>query len=238
MPADYPAPPSTIEAAATLILLQDSPAGPQVLMQQRSHDAHFVGGAWVFPGGKLDPLDNASEWLDHCDISADRANRMLGTDTGALAYWIAALRESVEEAGLLLARRGSEPVPLDLAAEAQRFLHHNRHGFLDFCRQHELTLDTSALRYLSRWLTPPGLPKRYDTRFFMAAAPAGQQPLQDDHEAINTCWITPEQALANFQRQDWMLVLPTIVTLRQLCGHDSTSTLLSQLGNHIDAKTG
>ncbi len=238
MSTDYPAPPSTIEPAATLILLQDSPAGPQVLMQQRSPNAHFVGGAWVFPGGKLDPLDNAPEWLDYCDISADRANRMLGTDDGALAYWIAALRESVEEAGLLLARRGGEPVPVELAAEAQHFLHHTRHGFLDFCREQELTLDTAALRYLSRWLTPPGLPKRYDTRFFMTATPAGQHPLQDDHEAINTCWITPEQALANFQRQDWVLVLPTIVTLRQLCGYDSTATLLNQLGNHIDAKSG
>ena len=237
-PAAVPHDSVVIEPAATLVLLQDSAAGPQVLMQQRSHDAQFVGGAWVFPGGKLDAHDSDPHWLHHCDIGAERANRLLGTDSGALAYWVAALRESVEEAGLLLARQQGEPVNLTLAATAQHFLHQQRDGFLDFCREHNLTLCAGELRYLSRWVTPPGLPRRYDARFFLAATPAGQQPQQDDHEAINTCWVTPEQALERYRRKEWMLVLPTLVTLRQLSGYESVAAILSQLGNHIDAKTG
>jgi len=238
VPADTVA----IEPAATLVLLQDSAAGPQVLMQQRSHAALFVGGAWVFPGGKLDPHDQDPHWLEHCDIGPDRANRLLGTDSGALAYWIAALREAVEEAGLLLARQGGtgngSTITADLAARAQRHLHQQKDGFLAFCQEHKLTLDTANLRYLSRWVTPPGLPRRYDTRFFLVAAPAGQAPCQDDHEAINTCWITPEQALEHYRNKEWDLVLPTLVTLRQLSGYESVAAILSQMGNHIDAKTG
>lgn len=227
-----------IEPAATLVLLRDSPAGPQVLMQQRSPRARFVGGAWVFPGGKLDPHDADPDWQAHSNLAASRANRLLGIDSGALAFWIAALREAVEEAGLLLAHRQHSKIPATLAIEAQRVLHRQPDGFLAFCRQQALTLDTQNLRYLSRWITPPGQPRRYDTRFFLAATPPDQEPVQDDHEAIATCWVTPEDALARFQRQEWLIVLPTLVTLRQLCGFESVATALAHLGNHIDAKSG
>lgn len=227
-----------VEPAATLILVQDSPGGPQVLMQQRSHNALFVGGAWVFPGGKLDLDDSATEWLEHADLDADRANRLLGTDAGALAFWVAALRETLEEAGLLLASSGGQPASAALAAQGQQHLHQQPKGFLDFCRQQQLTLNADAVRYLSRWITPIGLPKRYDTRFFLAAAPPHQPPVQDDHEAINTCWITPERALQNHGAREWDLVLPTLVTLRQLSGYASCAAMLNQLGNHIDAKSG
>lgn len=226
------------EAAATLILLQDSTEGPQVLMQQRHPGAAFVGGAWVFPGGKVDPADHATDWLDHVDISAARANRLLGLDTGALAYWIAALRETVEEAGLLLATRQNALVRGELAMQVQRQLQQDPALFLQLCRQDELVLQTDAVRYLSRWVTPPGLPKRYDTRFFLAQAPSEQTPEQDPHEVVNTCWITPERALQNFREQHWMMVLPTIATLQQLSGYENVATILHRLGNHIDAKSG
>ncbi len=226
------------EPAATLILLQDSVDGPQVLMQQRHPGAAFVGGAWVFPGGKLEAADYADGWLKHVDISAVRANRLLGMDCAALAYWIAAVRETVEEAGLLLANQNNQPVTPVMAAEIQRSLLQNQSGFLTLCEQYELTLPTDTIRYLSRWVTPPGLPRRYDTRFFLTRAPASQQPEQDPHEVVNTCWITPRQALRNMQEQRWSMVLPTIATLQQLSGYDTVDTLLHRLGNHIDAKSG
>ena len=228
----------TVEPAATLILLRDSSEGPQVLLQQRHPGAAFVGGAWVFPGGKVDPADHADAWLDHVDISHDRANRLLGLDEGGLAYWIAALRETAEEAGLLLARQSGAPIPADLVTSVQRLLQEEPNRFLEFCQQHGLVLQTDAVRYLSRWITPEGLPRRYDTRFFLAPAPAGQQAEQDTHEVVNTCWITPERALDNVQRGDWLMVLPTIATLRQLCGFEDVATALHRLGNHIDAKCG
>lgn len=215
-----------IEPAATIVLLKDSDNGPKVLMQQRNPDAAFVGGAWVFPGGKLDPQDQNPSWLDSCDICPDSANSLLQTEEGGHAYWIAAIRETVEEAGILLADQANAA----LAASAQSYLHANPSGFLEFCQKKELQLDTANLRYLSHWITPQGNPKRYDTRFFLGLWPQGQEPKQDDHEAINTCWIEPELALQRHEANDWLLILPTIMTLRQLCGFASSHDLFNQLG--------
>lgn len=232
-----PVSPVIIEPAATLALLRDSASGPQVLMQQRSLDAAFVGGAWVFPGGKLDTSDKDDNWPRLTDLEPDRANRLLGVNDGGLAYWVAALRETVEEAGLLLASRNGRPVDSELARTAQQFLREHPDRFADFCHRNELTLQTSSLRYLSRWITPEGLPKRYDTRFFMAQAPADQAPLPCNHEVANTLWVTPEEALERQHRKEWFLVLPTQVTLQQLCGYTDVAQILKRLGNHIDPKS-
>lgn len=227
-----------VAAAATLILLRDSAEGPQVLLQQRNPGAAFVGGAWVFPGGKVDPADGDSRWLAQVDITAERANRLLGVDEGGLAYWIAALRETVEEAGLLLASSRGEPVSPVVVSAAQRLLQEDPDAFLTFCQQQQLMLHTDELRYLSRWITPEGLPRRYDTRFFLARAPAGQTPEQDTHEVVDTRWITPEHALDEVRTGRWAMVLPTMATLQQLSGYDNVATLLHRLGNPIDAKSG
>ena len=227
-----------VAPAATLILLRDSHEGPQVLLQQRSPKAIFVGGAWVFPGGRVDHGDSLPQWQEQVDMDLGRANRLLGMDEGALGYWIAALRETVEEAGLLLASREGKPVSGDLALEAQETLREDTEIFLEFCQRRSLTLNTSNLRYLSRWVTPEGLPRRFDTRFFLAQAPANQNPRQDNHEVADTCWITPAQALDHVRQQGWLMVLPTIATLQQLNGYDNVATILHRLGNHIDAKTG
>ncbi len=227
-----------VAPAATLILLRDSAEGPQVLLQQRNPGAAFVGGAWVFPGGKVDTADSASQWQTRVDIRAERANRLLGLDEGALAYWIAALRETVEEAGLLLACRRGEPVSQTVATAAQRLLQEDAGAFLGFCEQEDLTLQTDSVRYLSRWITPEGLPRRYDTRFFLARAPANQTPEQDTHEVVDTRWITPAQALHCVRHEGWLMVLPTIATLQQLAVYEDVATILHRLGNPIDAKCG
>lgn len=221
-----------IEPAATVILLKDSESGPKVLMQQRNPDAAFVGGAWVFPGGKLDPHDQDMGWLDHCDLSPEPANRLLNLEQNAHAYWIAAIRELVEEAGILLA----EGADSTLAQSAQRYLQQQPSGFIDFCRQHRLALETHKLKYLERWITPPDNPKRYDTRFFLCPWPEGQEARQDDHEAINTGWVTPQQALANHESEEWLMVLPTIITLRQLSGYNTVESLLASLGRAFPVK--
>ena len=228
----------TVAAAATLILLRDSADGPQVLLQQRNPGAAFVGGAWVFPGGKVDAADAAPEWQGLVDLDSARANRLLGVDDGALAYWIAALRETVEEAGLLLASCDGTPVSQAIATAAQQLLQEDASAFLAFCAEENLILQANALRYLSRWITPEGLPRRYDTRFFLARAPEQQTPEQDAHEVVDTRWITPAQALHCARHENWLMVLPTIATLQQLCGYENVATILHRLGNHIDAKSG
>lgn len=201
-------------------------------MQQRNPEAIFVGGAWVFPGGKLDPHDHDESWFDFCDLLPESANSLLELERNGHAYWIAAIRELVEEAGILLADGGSE-----LASQAQRFLQQSPSGFIDFCARHQLHLQTGQLKYLSRWITPPGSPKRYDTRFFLCPWPEGQEPQQDDHEAINTGWFTPAEALAQYEQGKWELVLPTIMTLRHLAKYSSVQQLLENEGQAAQAKT-
>lgn len=222
----------TIEPAATIVLLKDSPQGPEILMQQRNPEAVFVGGAWVFPGGKLDPHDREAGWLDHCDLDEDSANEILGITEYGHAYWVAAIRELVEEAGILLAPGANST----LAQKAQYFLQQYPSGFIQFCQEHDLELSTGNLKYLSHWITPPGLPKRYDTRFFLCRWPEGQDPCQDDHEAIKTGWVTPADALAHHAAGDWQMVLPTIATLRQLSQYQSVDELLQYEGRAAQLK--
>ncbi len=215
-----------IEPAATLILIRDSRNGPQILMQQRSPEAAFVGGAWVFPGGKVDPADFASDWLHHCKLDTQKANQLLELEKDAHAYWVAAIRETIEEAGILLAETACEK----LAQQTQQHLQQNPDQFLRFCQQRRLQLHTAKIKYLSRWVTPEGSPKRYDTRFFLAPWPEDQPAKQDDHEAINTLWVTPQQALNHHDNGDWLLIFPTIMTLKQLCQYDSCEAILDNLG--------
>lgn len=215
-----------IEPAATIILVKDTPLGPKVLMQQRNPEAIFVGGAWVFPGGKLDKEDYDERWPARCQLNPDNANRLLDVGANAHAYWVGAIRELVEEAGVLLAENASPA----LALAAQQFLSQHPDQFHTFCQSNNIELSGSALRYLSRWITPEGNPKRYDTRFFLTLWPEGQVIRQDDHEAVNTCWIRPEDALEHHKRDEWVLVLPTLTTLQQLCGYRNCAELLANNG--------
>lgn len=222
-----------IEPAATIILVKDGSDGPKVLMQQRNPEAVFVGGAWVFPGGKLDPEDYDMDWMKYCILNSAKANQLLQVPAQAHAFWVGAIRELVEEAGILLADTAQQALPAELAISAQAFLDANPHRFMEFCDTHRLTLNTSKLKYLSRWVTPQDNPKRYDTRFFLAPWPEGQEPCQDNHEAINTRWVKPEEALSLHEKGEWLLILPTIVTLRQLCGFPNRAALLKNNGQTL-----
>ena len=214
-----------IEPAATLILVRDSEQGPQILMQQRSQDAAFVGGAWVFPGGKLDQSDFEPRWLEHCDLCQQSADQLLEVDQAA-AYWGAAIRETVEEAGILMASDANRHQALAL----QQHLQQQPDDFLGYCRKNNIQLSTNHIQYVSRWITPQGSPKRYDTRFFIAPWPHHQPAQQDGHEAVDTVWITPQQALENHKQNQWLLILPTLTTLQQLCHYDSCEAILSHIG--------
>lgn len=194
MSAGY-TPAAGARTAASLLLLRDGEDGRgplEVLMLRRAErEGDTRSGAAVFPGGVLDPRDREAHTLSFGPSDAE-ASRQLGVAEGGLDYLVAAVRETFEEVGLLLVRE-----PFDAAAlHAWRDrLQTGEVSTADFCRATGLTLDLSGLVYCAHWLTPPGTPKRFDTRFFVAAAPAGQVAQADLGEAVELMWLTPQAAL-------------------------------------------
>jgi 8-oxo-dGTP pyrophosphatase MutT (NUDIX family) len=215
-----------IRAAATVMLVRDAPSGEalEVLMVRRNLNSDFVGGAYVFPGGAVDPADGGTEAEALCEGRGDaEASALLGVEQGGLAYWVAVVRETFEEAGLLLARRTTGPSLLagDPGEEARLIaeraaVNAGTRRFLDLCRDEQLLLGVGEIHYFAHWITPRGAPRRYDTRFFVAAAPPGQLAAHDAGETIAETWITPADALAHHRSGEIEIIFPTIRNLQAI----------------------
>ncbi len=231
--------------AATVMVVRDGPASLEVLMLRRSLESEFVRGAYVFPGGALDPDDGDPEMLAHCAGRDDHgASTALGLQEGGLAYWVAAFRECFEEAGVLVAAgAGGDPLSFADPEVAARFSHHRvalndgSRSFLDICRAEGLVLPADRLHYVGHWITPEGPPRRYDTRFFVTANPADQTASHDEVETIDHMWVTPEHALARQEAGQIELVFPTIWNLRLLGGFATTEALFASLSSVVDIPT-
>jgi 8-oxo-dGTP pyrophosphatase MutT (NUDIX family) len=230
--------------AATVMLVRDAvddggrPA-VEVCMLKRNLASEFVAGAYVFPGGSLDPDDRGDAAEELCRGLDDvMASELLGVDSGGLAFWVAALRECFEEAGVLLAQPrdaadGTALLDTTDPAERARFEAHRleinegRTGLLAVCRAEGLVLAADTVHYVSHWITPELAPKRYDTRFFVTAAPPGQVAHHDDGETIATIWVRPTDALARFEAGEIELLPPTIDNLEKLGVHTSTEEVMA-----------
>ena len=220
--------------AATLILVRDASSGMEVFMIRRTQSAAFMGGAHVFPGGGVDAADAAAKIAACCEGLDDfEASRLLGVERGGLAYWAAAMRECFEEAGLLLAHdaRGeyadlNQPQRVAVFAQWRESVRAGRATLADLCREHQLRLAAGRMAYYSHWITQPGRPRRYDTRFFVAVAPAAQTPSHDNSETIDHLWIQPAEALERHRRGDLHLVFPTIKTLESIARFNSAAALM------------
>ncbi|MHB1518068.1 MAG: NUDIX hydrolase [Acidimicrobiales bacterium] len=251
--------PVPVRDAATLMLVRDSVgararAGGQsiveVCMLRRNLASEFVAGAYVFPGGSVDPDDRGLQAENLCLGRSDAdASRVLGVDSGGLGFWVAALRESFEEAGVMLAvRRDSaagrklDPaetlVPSELLDTsdprlAARFaayrdaVNAGSMRLLDVCRQEDLALAVGDVHCVSHWITPELAPRRYDTRFFVAAAPPGQVATHDDGETIAAIWVRPADALARHQAGEIDLLPPTIANLEALQPHRTSDEVMA-----------
>jgi len=226
----------------------DNPIAPlEVLMVRRSLKSDFVGGAYVFPGGALDPADGRANAQACCQGRDDvGASKILGLDSGGLAYWVAALRECFEEAGVLLAYAGAGAGPLLSLAEpsdAARFARHRldinagRRGFFDICREEELSLAVDRVHFFAHWITPYGAPRRYDTRFFVAAAPSEQTPAHDAGETIAAMWIRPADALASHRAGEIELIFPTIRNLQAIGRFSRSEELLASAAAAVAGPT-
>ena len=213
-----------VRDAATVMLLRDGDAGLEVFMLRRNLRSDFVGGAYVFPGGGVDDHDRHAELEPLCRGRSDaEASRLLDIDGGGLAFWVAAVRESFEEAGVLLAVDGAgRTVRFDQPDVAERFAGHRRavddgdRRLVEVVADEGLQLDVGGMYYFSRWITPEGAPRRYDTRFFVAAAPEAQTYVNDGREAVGECWVRPSAALAAHREGRFEMIFPTVRTLEAL----------------------
>ncbi len=188
-------------ASATIVVVRDGANGIEVLLSRRAERGDHNSNAWVFPGGIVDKNDAGAHAC--CDGLDDvEASRRLGLATGGLDYYVAAVRECFEESGLLFARADGDAL-VDLeGADAARLgpwrvaLHRCERSVADFCASEGLHLAVDRLVYLSHWLTPLGRAKRFDTRFFIAAAPEAQTAAHDGTELVEQLWLAPAEALA------------------------------------------
>ena len=220
---------SLARPAATLVLLRDGDAGLEVFMLRRTLSAAFASGMYVFPGGRVDDADHAEELEVICDGLDDAtASGILQIDHGGLAYWVAAIRECFEEAGVLLAaqsagRAGAGDVVRfdddDVIARfegSRRAVHSGDLSLAALCAQEDLVLTTDVIHYVSHWITPVGEARRFDTRFFVARAPQAQDPLHDDHETIESLWVRPSEAIDRFHAGELGMFPPTLANLEFL----------------------
>lgn len=230
--------------AATVLILRDGLDGLEVFMLRRNLNSDFVGGAYVFPGGAVDPADRHLNLEPVCQGRSDAdASRRLGIDAGGLAFWVAAIRESFEEAGVLLAYDLDGLVDLDAGHSAERWAHHRQQvdsgqlTMVDLCRLEGLKLAVDGMHYFGHWITPEGAPRRYDTRFFLAAAPPNQTPLHDDHEVIANEWLRPADAIARNAAGELTMMPPTISSLKAIARFDTVADALDAATEITDVPT-
>lgn len=234
--------------AATVMVVRDGshPDRPlEVLMLRRNVRSEFVGGAHVFPGGAVDPADGGEEAAALCAGGDDAAaSILLGLDQGGLAYWVAAVRECFEEAGILLAVPSEggalsmeDPETAGRYAAHRRALNDGARSFAAVCRSEGLRIPVGRIHYFAHWVTPLGLPRRYDTRFFVAEAPPGQIPAHDAAETVADLWIRPSDALARHRAGAMELILPTVRNLQAIGRFPTAGALLAAAAATRDVPT-
>ncbi|MFJ9211016.1 NUDIX hydrolase [Streptomyces sp. NPDC102264] len=221
----------TPRRAATVMLLRDGPAGPAVHMLRRRASMAFAAGAYAYPGGGVDPRDDDGT-VGWAGPGRDVWARRLGVDAAsAQAIVCAAVRETYEEAGVLLAGETAGTVVGDTTGddwEADRdALAGHELSFADFLNRRGLVLRSDLLGAWARWITPEFEPRRYDTWFFVAALPPGQRTRNASTEADRTVWIRPAEATEAYDRGELLMMPPTVATLRQLQSYGSADEALA-----------
>jgi 8-oxo-dGTP pyrophosphatase MutT (NUDIX family) len=206
MIADPPSP-VTPRLAATLLLLRDGATGLEVLMTARHEEAGFAAGALVFPGGKVDPGDAAL--AAYCPTAS-------GLDEAALALRIAAIRETFEECGILLARSAGALLSAELLAMLRERHCASDAGFAALVVASGLELASDDLVPYAHWITPVDRPKRFDTHFFLAPAAPDQIAVHDGREAVDAVWMTPHAVLGGADAGRIKLVFATRMNLVKL----------------------
>lgn len=234
--------------SATVIVARDGAAGIELFMLERQLSSDFFGGAYVFPGGKIDDADCDPALHDFVDPPVPWRS-LVPAEVGAvieappgkeLGFHLAAIRETFEEAGVLLARHEDGSIVRLDGSEQRRFaaardlLNTREATLLDIARKERIRYALDLMFYFSRWITPEVVPKRYDTRFFVARLPEGQTPLHDALETRSGLWIRPREALDRARDGAFTIIFPTRKTLESIAAFDSVDALIaSTVGKKI-----
>ena len=227
--------------AATVILLRDKePEGLEVFLLKRHEKSSFMGGNFVYPGGRVDRDDGS---LESCSLSKgitfEEAQKILGGITSpeeGFAYWIAGIRELFEEAGVLLAydQKGNL-FQFKNRDEQEKFSNYRvllQKGGITICQiaqEEKLLFALDQLHYYAHWITPEARPERFDTRFFLAHYPLGQEASHDQKETTAGIWIIPRKALEENLKGEVILSPPTLKTLEDLSRFKSIDDIFSSL---------
>lgn len=232
--------------AATVAILRDGESSLEVLLVERTGSAGFVPGAHVFPGGAVDAADELG--VDLVEGLGDaQASAQTGVESGGLRFWMAAVRESIEEAGVApgvmsdtAGTRAREARPAEVGAadaapaepDLQGWRHDLHQGRLSMAQALEAAgarLDGAALRCVARWVTPVWSPRRFDTRFFIAAMPAGHVVRPDGAETVDHVWLSPADALEAARVGRLTMIMPTVRTLVALDGHRTAQDAMAHM---------
>jgi 8-oxo-dGTP pyrophosphatase MutT (NUDIX family) len=216
--------------ASTVILVRQHGGELQVYLLKRSQKSRFFPGTYVFPGGEVDPEDrDMSLWIPHVDMDLEEISRLLGggmSEQEAVAHGVTAVRETFEEAGVLLCNRsdsGGRGLEELRSRRAERGL--PRGWLKDLVASEDFTLEFSRLARWAHWITPDAMPRRYETRFFVVFMPQGQECTPDLTETTDGIWVSPKRGLAGNLKGETPLSPPTLITLHQLLDYEDLDDL-------------
>jgi len=232
--------PARPKNASTVILVRPETSGKfEAFLTLRPPEMNFMGGFYVFPGGRVRKDDNSEEMLTRCHgLSPIEAQRNLGNELSpelSLGHWVAGIRELFEEVGILLSvSDGGKQLDMrqeELKKRLTEKLDALVRGAIDFqflLESEGHYCDVGRLAYYSHRVTPEKYSVRFDTRFYLAHLPSDQSPLSSSQEVTESLWMRPEQALDRSQRGDLPMMPPTLAALRTLADFGSWQTLLNQ----------
>jgi len=223
-------PPVNLTPAATVILTREVAGKLQIYLLKRNVKSAFMAGNFVFPGGTVEVEDRQFDvFKRHCDLAPDLIHRRLGGELSkaeSLAYGVAAIRETLEEAGVFLAHRNDRPdVSLERVCSLRLSDNIAKDWFVRLLVKERWQLAISALSRWSHWITPELMKRRFDTRFLLTAMPAGQFCRPDGRETVQGLWLSPKEALEGNLAGTIPLSPPTLVTLHELLKYPNLEDL-------------
>ncbi len=235
--------------ASTVMLLRDSvrangTSEVEVFMVRRVVQSEFMPDIYVFPGGSVSDDDRIAERTEgiYESVTPSRSDPEGRTALGN-GVRAAAIRELFEEANVLLAHREGTVLAIDEEsvtrfANYRQAFNERKGSLIEMARAEHLVLATNSLAYFAHWITPEGMPKRFDTHFFLAVAPAEQEALYDNLETSDGVWISPQDAIAQFEQKKFPIAFPTFHQLRDLSAfHTAQEAMLATETRHVPTHT-